>query len=195
MQGDGGSIEDLWPFNEEATANAIFNSKIPIISAVGHETDFTISDFVADLRAPTPSAAAELAIPNVEDIKYKISTYKRRMNISLEKKLEYMKIQYKKVIASKVFTAPMQRVNDEYLKVDKLIQNLTNLTNTKIKDNKIKLVETVSKLDALSPLKTLSRGYSIVETKGKIIKKSKDLNTGDEIILKFYDGTKSAKIL
>ena len=195
MQGDGGSIEDLWPFNEETTANAIYNSKIPIISAVGHETDFTISDFVADLRAPTPSAAAELAVPNIEDIKYKISTYKRRMNISLEKKLEYMKIQYKKVMASKVFTSPMQRVNDEYVKLDRLTQNLTNLTSAKIRDNKIKLVETVSKLDALSPLKTLCRGYSIVESKGKIIKDSRNLNTGDEIKLKFYDGTKSAKVL
>ena len=190
----GGSIEDLWPFNEEITARAIYNSKIPIISAVGHETDFTIADFVADLRAPTPSAAAELAQPDVEEIKYRVDAFKKRMKTSLKKTLEFNQMRYKKVISSKVFTAPLQKVNDEYIRVDRLMQALINTTNSKIKDNKIKLVEKISKLDALSPLKTLTRGYSIVRINEKIVRSVYELKTGDIVNLRFQDGTKNAII-
>ena len=99
----GGSLEDLWPFNEEIVAKAIYNSGIPIISAIGHETDFTISDFVADLRAPTPSAAAELANPDIYEIKEKINTYNSRMRLSLKKKLDFMKLKYEKIMSSNIF--------------------------------------------------------------------------------------------
>lgn len=191
----GGSIEDLWPFNEEITARAIYNSDIPVISAIGHETDFTISDFVADLRAPTPSAAAELAQPDITDIEYKINTYRNRMRVSLKKMLEYMTIRYKKIMASKVFTSPMQKVNEEYIKVDMAVKELTNRANLKVKDNKIRLIENISKLDTLSPLKTLSRGYCIAEEEGKIIRTAEDLKTGDKINLRFQDGNKPATII
>ena len=188
----GGSIEDLWPFNEEITARAIYNSEIPIISAIGHETDFTISDFVADLRAPTPSAAAELAQPDVEEVKYKINTYQKRMRTLLKKTLEYMCIRYKKIMSSRVFTEPLQKINEEYIKVDMAVKALTNKVNLKIKDDRIKLVESISKLDTLSPLKTLTRGYCITEIEGKVIKTAKELKNGDKINLKFQDGNKTA---
>lgn len=190
----GGSIEDLWPFNEEITARAIYKSQIPIISAVGHETDFTIADFVADLRAPTPSAAAELAQPDVEEIKYRIDVYKKRMKTSLKKSLEFNEIRYKKIMSSKVFTAPLQRVNDEYVKIDRLTQSMVNSIMTKIKDCKIRLVGSIAKLDTLSPLKTLTRGYSITQVDGKIVRSVHDLKTGDKVNLRFQDGAKDAII-
>lgn len=190
----GGSIEDLWPFNEEITARAIYNSKIPIISAIGHETDFTISDFVADLRAPTPSAAAELAQPDIEEIKYRINTMRKRMGILLKKTLEYNNIKYRKLKESRVFTSPLTRINEEYMKVDSNIKALTNSIKLKIKDAKIKLVEGVSRLDTLSPLKTLTRGYCIAEQEGKVIRTAKTLKKGDVIDLRFTDGKIKTKI-
>lgn len=191
----GGSLEDLWPFNEEIVAHAIYNSEIPVISAVGHETDFSISDFVADLRAPTPSAAAELAIPDVYEVKQKINSYQNRLRLSLVKKVEIMKLRYEKCMSSRVFKEPLRNINDNYLKVDTYIKKLENIIKTKQKEEKTKYVELVAKLDTLSPLKTLTRGYSLVEKNNNIIKSAKDVNTGDKIDLKFSDGTKQAEIL
>ena len=191
----GGSLEDLWPFNEEIVAHAIYNSEIPVISAVGHETDFSISDFVADLRAPTPSAAAELAVPDVYEVKQKINLYQNRLRLSLVKKVEIMKLRYEKCMSSRVFKEPLRNINDNYLKVDTYIKQLENIIKTKQKEEKTKYVELVAKLDTLSPLKTLTRGYSLVEKNNNIIKSAKDVNTGDKIDLKFSDGTKQAEIL
>ena len=191
----GGSLEDLWPFNEEIVANAIYNSEIPIISAVGHETDFSISDFVADLRAPTPSAAAELAVPDIYEVKQKINMYQNRLRLTLIKKVEVMKLRYEKCMASRVFKDPLRNVNDNYLKIDSYIKRMENTIITKHKDEKTKYIELVSKLDALSPLKTLTRGYSIIEKNNKIVKSIKELNTGEEINIRFVDGKKEAKIL
>ena len=191
----GGSLEDLWPFNEEIVAHAIYNSEIPVISAVGHETDFSISDFVADLRAPTPSAAAELAVPDVYEVKQKINSYQNRLRISLVKKVEIMKLRYEKCMSSRVFKEPLRNINDNYLKLDTYIKKLENIIKTKQKEEKTKYVELVAKLDTLSPLKTLTRGYSLVEKNNNIIKSAKDVNTGDKIDLKFSDGTKQAEIL
>ena len=191
----GGSLEDLWPFNEEIVAHAIYNSEIPVISAVGHETDFSISDFVADLRAPTPSAAAELAVPDVYEVKQKINSYQNRLRLSLVKKVEIMKLRYEKCMSSRVFKEPLRNINDNYLKVDTYIKKLENIIKTKQKEEKTKYVELVAKLDTLSPLKTLTRGYSLVEKNNNIIKSAKDVNTGDKIDLKFSDGTKQAEIL
>ena len=191
----GGSLEDLWPFNEEIVAHAIYNSEIPIISAVGHETDFSISDFVADLRAPTPSAAAELAVPDIYEIKQKINTSQNRLRLSLIKKVEIMKLRYEKCMTSRVFKDPLRNINDKYQKIDGYVKQLINSVNIKQKEEKTKYVELISKLDALSPLKTLTRGYSIIEKEDKIVKSVKNLKTGDKINLKLVDGKKEAQVL
>ena len=191
----GGSLEDLWPFNEEIVAHSIYESKIPIISAVGHETDFSISDFVADLRAPTPSAAAELAVPDIYEVKQKINTYQNRLKMALTKKLEIMKLRYDKCMSSSVFREPTRRIQENYIKIDSYVKQLENVINKIKEKNKNKYIELVSKLDTLSPLKTLTRGYSIIEKEGKIVKSIADLQTEDEISIRLKDGEKQAKII
>ena len=191
----GGSLEDLWPFNEEIVAHSIYESKIPIISAVGHETDFSISDFVADLRAPTPSAAAELAVPDIYEVKQKINTYQNRLKMALTKKLEIMKLRYDKCMSSSVFREPTRRIQENYIKIDSYVKQLENVINKIKEKNKNKYIELVSKLDTLSPLKTLTRGYSIIEKNGKIVKSVTDLQTEDEISIRLKDGEKQAKII
>ena len=190
----GGSLEDLWPFNEEVVARAIYNSEIPVISAVGHETDFTIADFVADLRAPTPSTAAELAVPDIATVKLNISKYNERLKMALVKKLELSKLRYEKVMTSKAFKNPLDRIENNYLKLDNYIKILHLGISSKFKDNKNKFVNVISKLDSLSPLKTLSRGYTITQKNGKIIKSVKELEKEDVIELKFIDGNKEAVV-
>ena len=190
----GGSLEDLWPFNEEVVAHAIYNSQIPIISAVGHETDFTISDFTADLRAPTPSAAAELAVPDMYEVKQKINNYQNRLRLALTKKLEVIKLRYEKCMSSRVFKEPTRFVQDNYIKIDNYIKRMDTSINNKVQKEKQKYVELVAKLDTLSPLKTLARGYSIVEHDNEIAKSVKDLKTGDEIKIRLTDGIKEAQI-
>ena len=188
----GGSLEDLWPFNEEVVARAIFESERPVISSVGHETDFTIADFVADLRAPTPSAAAELAVANTADIKEGLKKYNNRLCIALNKKLELMKLQYEKIMTSKAFREPYQKIEDAKLK----LQNDVKLIYDKVFDKYTKsnnsFTNIISKLDSLSPLKTLSRGYSLVQKNGKIVKSKNELIKGDIINIRLEDGEKSA---
>ncbi len=191
----GGSLEDLWPFNEEIVARAIYESELPIISAVGHETDFTIADFVADLRAPTPSAAAELAVPDVYELKEKIISYQNRIRQSLKKKIELMKLRYEKCMKSRVFTDPTRNIKDRYIILDTYIKRLETRIRNIQKDKQTRYVEIVAKLDALSPLKTLTRGYCLTEKEEHIIKSAKQLKADDEIKLKFYDGEKNAKVL
>lgn len=191
----GGSLEDLWPFNEEIVAHAIYDSKIPIISAVGHETDFTISDFVADLRAPTPSAAAELAVPDIKELELKLKTYESRLQNSLLKKLEIMKLRYEKCMTRRVFSDPFQKINENYMLIDKQAKRLENSINIIVKNKKTYMIEWISKLDTLSPLKTLTRGYIIATTNNKVIKSVKEIKTNDVIDLKFIDGQKQAKVL
>ena len=190
----GGSLEDLWPFNEEIVARAIYQSELPIISAVGHETDFTIADFVADLRAPTPSAAAELAVPDVYELKQKINNYKNRYRLALKKKIELMKLRYEKCMKSRVFTDPMRKIRDMDVTLDSYVQRLENKIKIIHKDNKSSYVELVTKLDTLSPLKTLTRGYSLTEKDNKIVKSANELNKNDKVKLKFHDGEKDAII-
>ena len=190
----GGSLEDLWPFNEEIVARAIYDSNIPIISAVGHETDFSISDFVADLRAPTPSAAAELAVPDVYEVKRKIESYQDRLRMALVKKVEVMKLRFDKCMASSVFKEPLRKVNDNYLVLDNLLKRLEATIKIKQEKEKNRYIELISKLDALSPLKTLSRGYTLTEKDGKIIKSKDDLQKGDKVSLRFTDGNRDALI-
>ena len=190
----GGSIEDLWPFNEEAVARAIFKSEIPVISAVGHETDFTIADFVADLRAPTPSAAAELAVANTQDIKRNLEKYENRFAISLNKRLELMKLRYEKVMNSKAFKEPLLRIQDEYVKLDNNIKIIYDKVLEKYKESSYLFANLISKLDSLSPLKTLTRGYSIIQKDNKIIKSKEELKQGDKINIRLIDGQVNAEI-
>ena len=191
----GGSIEDLWPFNEECVARAIYNSEIPVISAVGHETDFTIADFVADLRAPTPSAAAELAVPDIYELKNTINIYQNRFRISLKRKTELMRLKYEKCMQSRVFRNPTQLINDYLLKIDNSIKKMENSINRKIHNSKNVFIEKATMLDGLSPLKTLTRGYCLAEAENRIIKKAEDLEKNQEITLRFSDGKKQAKIM
>ena len=191
----GGSLEDLWPFNEEIVARAIYDSKIPIISAVGHETDFTIADFVADLRAPTPSAAAELAVPDIFEVKQKIINYQDRSKLALKKKIEIMKLRYEKCMMNKVFKDPLQNIHEKYISLDMINKSLQNSINNKVQINKTKMVELITKLDSLSPLKTLTRGYSILEKDNKIVKSVKSLNINDEISIRLIDGNAKAKVI
>lgn len=191
----GGSLEDLWSFNEEIVARAIFESEIPIISGVGHETDFTISDFVSDLRAPTPSAAAELAVADTLELKRKLDTYKNRYKLALKKKTEVMRLRYEKCMSLRVLKEPMQNINEKYMLIDIHVKNIKNSITNKLKQEKSKEMEIISRLDGLSPLKTLLRGYSITQKDNKIIKSAKDLNSGDEITIKFLDGNTNAKII
>ena len=191
----GGSLEDLWPFNEEIVARAIYNSELPVISAVGHETDFSISDFVADLRAPTPSASAELAVPDIDELKIKIRSYQDRYRISLKKKLEIMELRLKNVMKSKIFTDPMRRIIDNSVILDDYIKRMENAIKKANTERKSRYIEIITKLDTLSPLKTLLRGYTLTEMNGNIIRKSEQLQKGDIISIKFCDGKKDAEIL
>ena len=122
----GGSLEDLWPFNEEIVARSIYESEIPIVSAVGHETDFSISDFVADLRAPTPSAAAELVVTDISELENKINLYQKRLKMALKRKTEVMRLRYEKCLNSKVFKEPLSRINDYYMLIENYIKSLEN---------------------------------------------------------------------
>lgn len=191
----GGSLEDLWPFNEEIVARAIYNSEIPIVSAVGHETDFSISDFVADLRAPTPSAAAEIVVPNIVNIKQNLDTYNIRLKNSLKKKVEIMKMRYGKCMKSRIYTDPLKIVNDNYLKLDIITKSIINSMNKKMQLSKTEAIKNLSKLDALSPLKTLSRGYSILEKDTRIVKDAQELQKDDIVKIRLSNGNKEAKIL
>lgn len=190
----GGSLEDLWPFNEEIVARAIYESELPIISAVGHETDFTIADFVADLRAPTPSAAAELAVPDVYELKEKINNYQNRCRVTLKKHVQLMKLRYEKCMKSRIFTDPMRKIRDMNIILDAHVQSMENKIKNVQKDKNTSYVELITKLDALSPLKTLARGYSLTEKNGKIVKSATDLEKNDKVKLRFLDGEKDAVI-
>ena len=190
----GGSIEDLWPFNEEIVANAIFNSKIPIISAIGHETDFTIADFVADLRAPTPSAAAELVVANINDIERNIKKLKNSLVISLQRKTELMRLEYEKIMTSNCYRNPFNNIQLNMEKVrlfnKQLEANILNVYKEKYNIFNNSLV----KLDSYSPLKTLQRGYGIVSYRGNVLKSKNKLKIGDKIDIILKDGQVEAEV-
>ena len=191
----GGSLEDLWPFNEEIVARAIYESNIPVISSIGHETDFTIADFVADLRAPTPSAAAELAVPEIDDIYEKIIEFQKRYKLDLKKKLELMRLRYEKCMKSRVFSEPLQNINEKYIKIDGITQKLHIDISQKLNKSRNEAISLISKLDTLSPLKTLTRGYCIATSKnGRTINSAKNVKNEDIINLQFRDGAVGAII-
>jgi exodeoxyribonuclease VII large subunit len=192
----GGSIEDLWAFNEEIVANAIFESTIPVISAVGHETDFTIADFVADLRAPTPSAAAELVCPDSAKLQENLANTKSKLTALLKNNLELKKAELVKITNSYVFTRFSDVLNTHRQSTDLLLSDAVVAFKEIVSTKRTQLAKNAAKLDALSPLKVLSRGYSIAEhSSGGVISSVNDVKPDEEFTLKLSDGTARGKFL
>ena len=214
----GGSIEDLWPFNEEIVARAIYDCKTPVISAVGHEIDFTIADFVADLRAPTPTGAAELAVPAISDVTNYLNQLKIRLNKSIQNKIVINRQKLKELTSRYIFTNPISIYQTKEMLFDGLLDRLkyatTNLVTIKekkyleIKNSYIlknpyqlldkksnKYLQLISKLETLSPLLTLKIGYTMTKVNNKVITSSKDIKKKDVIEVEFTDGTINAEVL
>lgn len=214
----GGSIEDLWPFNEEIVARAIYECETPIISAVGHEIDFTIADFVADLRAPTPTGAAELAVPAISDVKNYINQLQIRLNKSVQTKLTINKQKLKEITSRYIFTNPITIYQTKEMLFDNLLDRLkyatTNLVTIKekqfdrIKSSYIfknpyqlldkksnKYLQLISKLETLSPLLTLKRGYTMTKLDNKVLTSSKQAKKGDKLEIEFSDGKVQTEVI
>ncbi len=191
----GGSIEDLRAFNEELVARAVFDSIIPVISAVGHETDFTICDFVADLRAPTPSAAAELAVPDIRDDKAFLATVVYRNEALLLEKIESEQSKLEILRERLKFRSPAAIIDDKINTVDTLYTSAMLNLEKRLTVERSRLTELTAKLDALSPLKVMSRGYSLTYKGEKIITSAKAINTGDRLTVKFSDGEKECEVI
>ncbi|MBO5334179.1 MAG: exodeoxyribonuclease VII large subunit [Clostridia bacterium] len=190
----GGSVEDLWPFNDENLALAIYNSDIPIISGVGHETDFTICDFVADLRAPTPSAAAELAVPDIREEIHYITSLKNTLDTEFERLIIDKQYKIEKLINSQVLKNPEKIIENCELYLDILNTRINDSYKEMLNNYSTSFYSLCSKLDSLSPLKVLSRGYSIIKKDKSIISNSNELSVGDNISIRFTDNEVSAKI-
>ena len=214
----GGSIEDLWPFNEEIVARAIFDCKIPVISAVGHEIDFTIADYVADMRAPTPTGAAEMAVPNMSDLINKIDNLKIRLNESINKTVNYKKLYLDSIKNSYAIKNPLIMYENKKQKLDMLIDNLNNnllnkcssvkhrleiiksnyiLNNPSLlfKDKNIQLNSLIEKLELINPLGVLKRGYSLVYQENNIVKSINDIKVNSNILIKLHDGDVKATVI
>ena len=214
----GGSIEDLWPFNEEIVAREIYACRIPVISAVGHQIDFTISDFVADKRAATPTAAAEIAVPETREVRYKINQLSQRVNKSINDKLSLNKEKVENLSQNQIFKNPESIYEIKEMQLDNLIGKLNISSSNIISKNKSKLLKiearavlrnpeevtkakretflrNVDKLKILNPLLTLKRGYSIAKIDDKVISSAKDVKSGDELDIEFDDGTINTKVI
>ena len=214
----GGSIEDLWPFNEEIVARAIYNSKVPVISAVGHEVDFTIADFVADLRAPTPTAAAELAVPDMETLNTYLKNVVNRSTISINNYIDTRKHILGSLVNSYVLKKPTAMYEVKEQQLDFLIDNLNKGIEKVIDNNRIRLYKVTSsyvltnpdimykfkmqnlehiinKLEVLNPMNTLKRGYSIVKKDDKVISDIDDILVDDMINVNIKNGIINAKVI
>lgn len=214
----GGSLEDLWPFNEEVVARAIYASEIPVISAVGHEIDITISDYVADLRAPTPTAAAELASVDVNTITTYLNTATTRSITALNNIINNNYKRLDSIKNSYILTRPISMYEIKEQKLDMLIDNLDKSINKVLEDNKVKLFtytnsyilnnpemlykyssqkleHIISKLEVLNPLNTLNRGYAIIKKDNKVLSSSKNINIDDIIKISLKDGEVSSKVI
>lgn len=191
----GGSIEDLWVFNDERLARAVVASRIPVISAVGHETDFTICDFAADTRAPTPSAAAELAVPETGELKRKIGNIVAHTELLIENRITAERNRVKTLSASRVLTAPENMLDDRRMAVLSLTARIESAA--KLSENRFRamLASNAAKLDALNPLSIIARGYSAVYTDdGLLVKSTEQLKVGDEVSFRLSDGGAKGKI-
>ena len=190
----GGSLEDLWAFNEEVVARAIFESQIPVISAVGHETDFTIADFVADLRAPTPSAAAELAVPDIFELKSDLLGLKQHLSVLMRNKIYTEKEKIENFEKQITILNPSNKIKNSRQELSNFYEKVVNLMTLKMNDEKAKISLLSSKLNALSPLEVLSRGYSISYKNEMPIKSVGDVKTGDNIKIRVADGEFFAEV-
>lgn len=186
----GGSLEELWAFNEEVVARSIYESEIPVISAVGHETDFTIADFAADVRAPTPSAAAELAMPELSIVQNRLDTLRMRLRNGALKKISMDRLILKRLSESTVFKQPYNRIYQERMLLDVQKKYMDKALAALESGYRNKLSLLAARLDSLSPLNSLARGYSIVKTKkdGMLIKSVKSVNNGDRLVVQVTDG-------
>ena len=190
----GGSIEDLWAFNEESVARAIFNCDIPVISAVGHETDFTIADFVSDMRAPTPSAAAELAVPDMREHLAYVISIKRFLRSDIENKIASEREKISRLVSSKSFIKPEDMVKSQRQYLDNLVMSCESMAEIIIKKHRLDFSSLVSKLDAMSPLKVLSRGYLMATKNDEVITSAEKAEVGDNICLHFKDGKRICEV-
>jgi len=181
----GGSLEDLWAFNDERVARAIFESAIPVISAVGHEPDVTIADFVADLRAATPSNAAELAAPDVNDVRDALLGAETRLQQAMNREMRLLRQRISSFSGKRVLQSPKYYIDDKRLLVDYSQDRLIAAIQRKIYANREKYAGLAAALDAMSPLKVLGRGYAIVrKADGKVIKKAADVKPGDRVMVR-----------
>lgn len=185
----GGSIEDLWAFNEEAVAMAIYNSKIPVISAVGHETDFTIADFAADMRAPTPSAAAELAVPSADELKSRLADSRLILLKSLDGLVRHKAVSLEALVSRRIFRETDLIFEDKYRRLDSLTEELKRIYAARLEDKHSRLKEGAYRLSALNPVNVLERGYSVATSGNKVIKSTTDVKKGSGIALRVTDGT------
>ena len=191
----GGSAEDLWCFNDELLARKISQTEIPVISAVGHETDFTICDFVADLRAPTPSAAAELAVPDINEIKADISHYEQIIGQRVNQIITLNNDKFKKLVSSNIFTDPAEKiVGKRYLMLDSVRDRIEGLAAKTVMTRQADFSGLAARFDALSPVKTLLRGYAVAEKNEKTIVSVREIEVGEKLTLNFSDGTADCTI-
>lgn len=186
----GGSIEDLWEFNDEGLARAVYNSEIPVISAVGHETDFTICDFVADMRAPTPSAAAELAVPDANELQYTLSALKNRMFLNVSSGIADRRSRLEYLTSKGVLKSPDEMLSNRSQRLDTAFSKMLSSYENRIGGKKVEFISAATALSKLDPMSVLMRGFAFVSDKsGKNVYSSQALAKGDKINVRFHDGS------
>lgn len=191
----GGSIEDLWAFNDERVAYAIAESKIPVISAVGHEPDVTISDYVADLRAATPSNAAELAVPDQQELRQGLAARRAMLLTLMNKKLKQERQRVTALARSRSLKSPVNYINDRRLLLDYTQRRLGAASAALYNRSRERFVHLTAKLDAMSPLKVLSRGYAMtLNDAGALVKSARDVSVGDRLTIALADGKAVAQV-
>lgn len=186
----GGSIEDLWEFNDEGLARAVYNSEIPVISAVGHETDFTICDFVADMRAPTPSAAAELAVPDANELQYALSALKNRMFLNVSSGIADRRSRLEYLTSKGALKSPDEMLSNRSQRLDTAFSKMLSSYENRISGKKVEFISAATALSKLDPMSVLMRGFAFVSDKsGKNVFSSQSLAKGDKINVRFHDGS------
>lgn len=186
----GGSIEDLWEFNDEGLARAVYNSDIPVISAVGHETDFTICDFVADMRAPTPSAAAELAVPDANELQYALSALKNRMFLNVSSGIADRRSRLEYLTSKGALKSPDEMLSNRSQRLDTAFSKMLSSYENCIGGKKVEFISAATALSKLDPMSVLMRGFAFVSDKsGKNVYSSQALAKGDKINVRFHDGS------